>query len=376
MKKIGDINYTLELNKLLESNSMYHYEDIYSDFLAVQYSRLSGGELKIILRCDIVCAELAFHIRYLKSMDVMPKYILSTQKEQRERNSIYGIDIICVDELRKLCTSQMILLIVNRESDFGINTQEDYREDSFDFIMRERAQMGFVRERGIENLYYFSNHFAEYNKVLNMLEDDASKCCFIECIRALVENDIYRKNQGESNKKYFDDDIYIPLKEEIWINCGAATGDTILRFINDKKECKEIYAVEVDRRMLSQLELLKRIISTYTDYSLKLVDRYLEKGENSIDKLFENKKVTLINMDVEGAEMNILESAEETIKKGKAVLAIAAYHKPEHLINIPIYIKHLNKDYHLYIRKYRGYAPEAINEYVYYAVPTERIAKH
>ena len=100
----------------------------------------------------------------------------------------------------------------------------------------------------------------------------------------------------------------------------------------------------------------------------------MERDENSIDKLFRTESVTLINMDVEGAEMIILESAEKTIKEQSPVLAIAAYHKPEHLVNIPKFIKELNDDYHLYFRKYRGYAPEAINEYIYYAVPTARVA--
>ena len=133
--------------------------------------------------------------------------------------------------------------------------------------------MGFFRDRGIQNYYYYIKHREEYIEVIDMLEDEESKNSFVECIRSLIENDIYREEQGISDDKYFDNGIYKSLDEEVWINCGAATGDTILRFMNNDRKCRKIYAVEVDKQMISKLELLKRITDTYTKYDLEIVDK-------------------------------------------------------------------------------------------------------
>ena len=82
----------------------------------------------------------------------------------------------------------------------------------------------------------------------------------------------------------------------------------------------------------------------YTNYNVKILSSFLQEGKTSIDNIFKDKDISLINMDVEGAEMDILKSAKNTIKNKKPVLAICAYHKAEDLINIPQYISNLSSD--------------------------------
>lgn len=373
MNKNNDEKYINELKIIADSNVMYGYEDSQSDFLASQISCLSDGEYKIIVRSDIITPELFWHIRYLRSMKAEPKYLLTCSDVADKHKTIHDIDVITYNDLLQLDTSKFLLLIVNRESDFGKKTQPDYREDSFDFVFRQRAKIGYYRQRSIDNYFYMLNHKEEYADVIRLLDDNESKECFVECIRALVENDVYRKKQYPSGQKYFDKDIFIPDEREIWVNCGAATGDTILRFINGKRKCKKIYAIDIDDDMIEQLEIIKKIVELNTDYSIHVMKKKLHKGENSIDVLFKDENVSLINMDVEGAEMQILESAERLIRIKKPVLAVCAYHKPEDLIKIPKYLKSIQQDYHFFLRKYEGCWPDALNEYVYYAVPTCRL---
>jgi hypothetical protein len=54
-------------------------------------------------------------------------------------------------------------------------------------------------------------------------------------------------------------------------------------------------------------------------------------------------------MDIEGAELNALEGAANTIKRFQPKLAICVYHKPEDIFVIPQLIKRLNPDYTLYL---------------------------
>lgn len=57
-------------------------------------------------------------------------------------------------------------------------------------------------------------------------------------------------------------------------------------------------------------------------------------------------------MDIEGAELEALKGAAETIKKNRPRLAICLYHKDEDIVDIPQYVKELVPEYKLYIRHY------------------------
>lgn len=367
--------YFNELLELLNDNTMINYEDTYSDFLYANYYHVSGGKMKIVVRGDYITPELIWHIRYLKNKGVKEILCLSTKESVCKYEKIFDVPIITIDVLKKHDTKKMLLLIVNRKSDFEmVNSGEDYKEALY-FDFRQRVKVGFYRERGAENLFSLYMRKAEYRAVIKLLEDEESKKCLIEIMRCLIKNDIYRGKEYPAELKYFDTDIYIP-SGAVWINCGAAEGDTILNAINKKVAFDEIVAVEVDDIALDKLKYTKKVIDMYTNYNVKILSSFLQEGKTSIDNIFKDKDISLINMDVEGAEMDILKSAKNTIKNKKPVLAICAYHKAEDLINIPQYISNLSSDYHFFLRKYKGYAPDAVNEYIYYAVPTNRLKKY
>lgn len=68
----------------------------------------------------------------------------------------------------------------------------------------------------------------------------------------------------------------------------------------------------------------------------------------TLDSFIENnniKNISLIKMDIEGAEMEALNGAKKTIKNFKPNLAISIYHKKEHLYEIPELLKMYNPDY-------------------------------
>ena len=192
------------------------------------------------------------------------------------------------------------------------------------------------------------------------------------------------------NYQYFDEVINFE-EEETFIDVGVFDLTTTLKFFdycnkNNVRKAKSI-AFEPDN---IAYENCKKIKSEHPDYDIELL-KYGLYSENTTLKFVEtansasfisekdgtvsidvvaldnavDEKVTFIKMDVEGAELEALKGAAETIKKYRPKLAISIYHKPEDIIDIPMYIKSLVPEYKLYIRHYSSGECET----VLYAIP-------
>lgn len=377
--KNNDI-YSNELKKIIHRNRMYDYEEVNMAFIAAKLINLQskwGKKLELILRSDFIEDKTYWFIRYFRSKNVEPLSILSTVFNKNEYKDCLGVPIVAIDEMTMENTKDKILIVVNRESDRNMFSQKDYRESDYGFCFRARGELQFARERSIENYYYIVQNEDKYYEVLNMLEDKESKESFLEVIRSLIENDIYRYNEYPSDLKYFDDKIYKPLANEVWVNCGSCTGDTILHYLELGRKFKKIYAVEIESNMIGHLKKMFELLPK--EISEKIITYNKRLGDNNsdcnINNVYKNEIVTLINMDIEGAELEVLSGGMEKIRSDRPVLAIAAYHKAEDLLCIPKLICGAVDGYHIFFRKYRGYCPDAMNEYIYYAVPTERVIK-
>ena len=72
---------------------------------------------------------------------------------------------------------------------------------------------------------------------------------------------------------------------------------------------------------------------------------------DTIDNIVGDTPIGLIKMDIEGAELNALKGAINTLKKCRPYLALSAYHKPEDLITLPQFIKSVYGNCGIYLRK-------------------------
>ena len=72
-------------------------------------------------------------------------------------------------------------------------------------------------------------------------------------------------------------------------------------------------------------------------------------------------------MDIEGAEIDAIKGGIHTIKNCKPMLMISLYHKPEDLIEIPLLLNEICKEYNFFIRyhAYNGF------DIVLYAFPKQ-----
>jgi FkbM family methyltransferase len=105
--------------------------------------------------------------------------------------------------------------------------------------------------------------------------------------------------------------------------------------------CEERIAFRVDRAnpansaVLRETELAIAGTSIRT-HSAITIDAFLRERGTPVD---------LIKLDVEGAEMNVLYGAKDSILKCRPKMAISLYHRREHLLEIPEFLLSLHKDY-------------------------------
>lgn len=178
------------------------------------------------------------------------------------------------------------------------------------------------------------------------------------------------------------------------IDAGGGWGDTALYFANAAgkqgrvftfeftPENLEIFArnVSMNPQLESRIELDKRALwnvsgevfhyfSHGPGTSLDNTRHHNNGGESlqvttvSIDDLVKEKnlaKVDFIKMDVEGAELNALKGAEQTIRTFKPRLAISVYHKENDLTEIPEYLNALGLGYKFFLDHFTIHNEETV----------------
>lgn len=221
----------------------------------------------------------------------------------------------------------------------------------------------------------------EFLWTYNLLEDSESKEALMEFIRCSLKNDSWLLPEHMCIDKYWGCDfegkdiLYRHLDDEIWLNCGSCKGDTIFNYLGKGYRFKTIYAVEGSNNLFGELceniQLLEGI-----NENIELINMYIGNAEGQLcmNDFFHNRRVTLINADIEGKEMDVLQAAKDVITAQKPVIAFCVYHNFTDTINFMKYLQEIQPDYHFYLRKYvSGVYNRFMNEVVLYAIPTNRL---
>lgn len=162
------------------------------------------------------------------------------------------------------------------------------------------------------------------------------------------------------------------------MDAGAYDGDSILSFIKATGNCFEkIYGFEMDTenfRMMEnnqsiaddeRIELFPFGVSCEEKAGSIIMNgtgsHIVENGQEcvtlkSLDNILKDKKVTILKMDIEGAELDGLEGAKNIISVQRPKLAISSYHKLDDMWKIPVYIKNICEKYKIYLRHHTAVA--------------------
>lgn len=201
-------------------------------------------------------------------------------------------------------------------------------------------------------------------------------------IKLAVDNSkIIQKWLDIVSEQYFEKGIISYGKNEVFVDGGCLNYASSKQFLKECPSAKKIYAFEPD---FESAKRCKQEAANSEPHEYKIIEKGLyskntelhfksmgngcsgiaKEGESivnvcTIDNEID-EPVTFIKMDIEGAELDALKGAAETIKRYHPKLAICIYHKPEDIVEIPEYILKLNPEYKLYLRHYSDNAGETV----------------
>lgn len=234
------------------------------------------------------------------------------------------------------------------------------------------------------SLEYIHEHLGEFDEIYQWLGDDLSRKTFVSYINTKLSFDNTSLQNLRVSPQYFPSDLpaFAPRMNDVFVDGGAYTGDTLSVFVSKTGPtgCNRYYAFEPDAHNAEKLihyrnshglsfveviqcglwreqaslrfegsRLTRSLISDSGDMEIKV---------DSIDRL--GIPPSFIKMDIEGAELDALKGAAQTIKRLKPRLAIALYHRPGDLLEIPAFIKSLHSGYRFFLRIHSPMSEEMV----------------
>lgn len=188
-------------------------------------------------------------------------------------------------------------------------------------------------------------------------------------------------------RPFFDRYGFFNRDGEVFVDAGAYVGDSIERFLwSVNGVFKKIYAFEPSRdqyiAMKKRVERLiaewgideKHIVLENKAISNRTANVRIERGNRSIqnrvefsnsplddleavttieavslDEYFREQTFTLLKVDIEGSELDLLNGAIKSIQRDRPRIALSVYHYPTDIFSLPFRAQEINKDYEFFL---------------------------
>ena len=216
------------------------------------------------------------------------------------------------------------------------------------------------------------DNLEQYKWLAETLGDDASRDALDAILRYRMTGNL------DEIMPIIDWDVYQPKglvsfgSDEVYVDAGAYDGDTIKMFIDRVNgEFDRVVAFEPDPATFDRLaanfaddsrvlpvqkglfseEKTLRFTNDMHRASILSEEGEIEVPVCGLDDVLQGDRATFVKMNIEGAELEALRGASETINAWKPRLGISAYHRPTDLWNVPRRILEVRGDYALYLRQ-------------------------
>lgn len=217
----------------------------------------------------------------------------------------------------------------------------------------------------------------QIEQAYELLSDDDSKIVF----ESRIERFLKAGKISKSNYEQYFHPATPTGSVNVVLDLGACIGGNLSKFESHFSSCTDIVLLEPDKDNFSKLKVranrtgvTRRVPLNLGVWSRKdklvflnsananhigsarilrddISDQSTTIEVTSIDSLCRELKLKpdFIKFDIEGAEIEALKGAENTLKEHKPALAVCVYHYMEDLWEIPNLIKALQPDYRFYL---------------------------
>lgn len=221
----------------------------------------------------------------------------------------------------------------------------------------------------------FLTHIEDYDNLYHLMADNLSKKTFICLIASgiFMRYEFYELAKQGADTDYYPTDIFPNFNNEVIADCGGYIGDTADFFIGKyglnniqgyylyEPDAKNALVAEKKYGADKKFHILNAAVSD--NESIQTFDArggasgtLSENGKITVNAVTLDRtiasKVSLIKMDIEGAEASALKGSVRHLKEDKPKLAICAYHKPDDLRVLIGEILESNPSYKIYLRHY------------------------
>jgi len=210
-----------------------------------------------------------------------------------------------------------------------------------------------------------------------LFRDDQSKALFLSHLRWRATLDPVALPRPDYDDQYFPPGIIAPRHCAAFVDVGAFTGDTLTdlsRFAGDA--LRAYYGFEPDAKSYETLVarasdvsrssnvhvVTKRVAIGATRQMVSFAglgaatSQVNSEGSEQVECApLDSMGVvapTYVKIDVEGAEAEVLAGAAGTLGRWKPTVAIASYHRPKDLFDLPLWLAAVAPDYRFYLRSH------------------------
>jgi FkbM family methyltransferase len=315
-------------------------------------------------------------------------HALADDSPQRRGTKIDGIEVTSFDTLLSLDRSVPVVVASHRL----LGAVRRLRAAGFHSACAFAALQIVDPARFPPHMFYdgwFEDMFESRKRYLDLFErlaDDRSRAVLDAILGFRLTLDPEALAPVLDHALYGAGDLPPPPDPSVYVDAGAFDGDTIKLYLDRYGgKCKTVHGFEPDPETYLRLKSnfsddprvvphnvgLSKTASTLHFKADASRASILDSGGGiqvkvvGLDEVLKGGPAGVIKMNIEGAEIDALYGAANTLRKYRPTLMLSVYHRPADLWRIPEVVDEIAPGYRFYFRQHDGGTIES----VLYAVP-------